>query len=159
MSVLLSFVVQFEIWRFPRTKQSKNALYYVFIFSLFYSVSWFYCCFCYCCFICFVLQRYEKLFRILQQIFCLQFHLGKSKPFLAKVFQRGTDMVDAIVDAEEAVVGAVEGHDGDGAVLGIVLGDVERQLMRDGFGVNLGFDGLLAFVEEGEHGVVDIVVE
>ena len=42
---------------------------------------------------------------------------------------------------------------------GIVLGDVERQLLRDGFGVNLGFDGLLAFVEEGEHGVVDIVVE
>lgn len=43
---------------FSLTKKSKNALYYVVIFSLFYSVSYFYCCFYYWFFICFVLQRY-----------------------------------------------------------------------------------------------------
>ena len=32
-------------------------------------------------------------------------HPAKSEPFLAQVLQRGADMIDGVVDAEEAVVG------------------------------------------------------
>ena len=56
----LSRVVHLKFGDFGYTKKSKNALYYVVIFSLFCSVSYFYCCFYYWFFICFVLQRYIK---------------------------------------------------------------------------------------------------
>ena len=68
-------------------------------------------------------------------------------------------MVDGIVDAEKAVVGAVERHHLDRAVLRIVLGDIERELLRDSLGVDFCIDVLFAFVEERQHGVVNIVVE
>ena len=32
-------------------------------------------------------------------------HTAEGEPFLAQVFQRGPDMIDGVVDAEEAVVG------------------------------------------------------
>ena len=35
-------------------------------------------------------------------------HPAEGKPFLAQVFQRGPDIIDGIVDAEEAVVCVVE---------------------------------------------------
>jgi len=31
-------------------------------------------------------------------------HTAEGEPFLAQVFQRGPDMIDGVVDAEEAVV-------------------------------------------------------
>lgn len=68
-------------------------------------------------------------------------------------------MIDGIVDAEKAVVGAVEHGHGDWAVLGVVLGDVKRQLLRNSLGVYLCYNVLFAFVEECQHGVVNIIVE
>lgn len=57
-------------------------------------------------------------------------HPAKSKPFLAQVLQRGTDMIHCVVDAEEAVVGVLERIDGDGTVLRIVALLVEGKLLR-----------------------------
>ena len=46
-------------------------------------------------------------------------------------------MIDGVVDAQEAVVYLVEGLDVDGLVLGVVLGEVERELLL----YLLGIDG------------------
>ena len=35
-------------------------------------------------------------------------HAAEGEPFLAQVLQRGPDMIDGVVDAEEAVVGVME---------------------------------------------------
>ena len=58
-------------------------------------------------------------------------HPAKCEPFLAQVLQRGADMIDCVVDAEEAAVGVLERIDGDGAVLCIVSLQVEGKLLCD----------------------------
>ena len=68
-------------------------------------------------------------------------------------------MVHGVVDAEETVVGAVEYRHGDWAVLGVVLGDVERQLRRYRLCENLCCNILFAFVEKSQHGVINIVIK
>ena len=47
-------------------------------------------------------------------------HAAEGEPFLAQVLQRGPDMIDGVVDAEEAVVGVLELINGDRLVLRIV---------------------------------------
>ena len=68
---------------------------------------------------------------------CPNLHPAKSKPFLAQVLQRGADMIDGVVDAEEAVVGVLEHIDGDGTVLRVVALQVEGELLCDVACVNL----------------------
>lgn len=53
---------------------------------------------------------------ILLQLLGCHLHLSESKPLLAEVFQRGSYVIDGIVDAEEAVV--------DFAILPIVCGNL-----------------------------------
>ena len=64
-------------------------------------------------------------------------HPAKSEPFITQVLPRGADMIDGVVDTEEAVVGVLERIDGDGAVLRIVALQVEGKLLRDVACVNL----------------------
>ena len=68
-------------------------------------------------------------------------------------------MIYRVVDAEEAVVGVWEHIDGDGAVLFIVALKVEGELLCDGARVNLCVHSIGAFVEQGQHSVVYVVVE
>ena len=55
MSVLLSYALSVEIWRFPYTLKSKNALNYVFIVTLYFC---FYIDFVNYYYVVFKLQRY-----------------------------------------------------------------------------------------------------
>ena len=55
-----------------------------------------------------------------------EFHAAEGEPFLAQVLQRSPDMIDRVVDAEEAVVGVLELVNGDRLVLRIVTLQVER---------------------------------
>ena len=68
-------------------------------------------------------------------------------------------MIYCVVDAEEAVVGVLERIDGDGAVLCIVALQVEGELLSDVACVNMCAHTVGAFVEQGQHRVVHVVVE
>lgn len=57
------------------------------------------------------------LLHIPQQFLRCHLHFVEGKPTLAKVFQRGTDMVDGIIDAKVAVVDAVVLLHVDGLIL------------------------------------------
>ena len=85
-------------------------------------------------------------------------HLGEGEPAAAKVFERGSEVVDGVVDAEETVVRLVEHVDGDRGKLGVMLPDVKRKLLGDGFGVDLRGYVFVAFVKEGKHGIINVVV-
>lgn len=102
---------------------------------------------------------WKGLLYVPQQLFRFHFHFRECKPLPAEVFQRGADMVDSIVDAEETVVDFVELFHLDGLVLGVVLLKVERELLLDFLGVDGGRDFLPSLVEYRQHGVVHIVVE
>ncbi len=86
-------------------------------------------------------------------------HPAKCEPFLVQVLQRGADMIHRVIDAEEAVVGVLERIDGDGAVLRIVALQVEGELLGDVARVNLCTHVVGAFVKQGQHRVVHVVVE
>ena len=64
----------------------------------------------------------------LQQFAGLHLHAVEGEPFLAEVFDAGTKVIDSIVDAEEAVVRAVELYDTYWRILRIVLLDIQLQL-------------------------------
>ena len=68
-------------------------------------------------------------------------------------------MIHCVVDAKETVVGVLERIDGDGAVLRIVALQVEGELLGDVARVNLCAHPIGAFVEQGQHRVVHVVVE
>lgn len=85
-------------------------------------------------------------------------HQCEGEPFAAQVLERCPYVVDLVVDKQEAVVSAVEGVDRDGCILRIVALEVELQLLADVAGVYGGRHAAVALVEQGEHGVVDIVV-
>ena len=68
-------------------------------------------------------------------------------------------MIHCVVDAEEAVVGVLEHIDSDGAVLRIVALQVEGKLWCDAARVNLSTHSVGAFVEQGQHRVVHVVVK
>ena len=66
-----------------------------------------------------------------QQFLCGHLHSIEGKPPLAKVFQRGSDMIDGVVDTQVAVVNTVVLLHVDGLVLSIMLRKVERKLLLD----------------------------
>ena len=68
--------------------------------------------------------KVRNLFHIGHQLFRLHLHFREGEPLLAEVFQRGTDMVDCVVDAEETVVDFIKSLHLDGLILGIVLSKV-----------------------------------
>ena len=105
------------------------------------------------------LSKSMGLFHFPQQLFRFHFHFRECKPLPAKVFQRGADMVDSIVDAEETVVDFVVELCLDGLVLGVVLLKVERELLFDFLCVDGSRDFLPSLVEHRQHSVVHIVVE
>ena len=57
----------------------------------------------------------------LRQFAGLHLHAVEGEPFLAEVFDAGTEVIDRLVYAEEAVVRAVEGNDLYWRILRIVL--------------------------------------
>lgn len=68
-------------------------------------------------------------------------------------------MVDVLlVDDEEAVVGVFEFFHRYGGVLLVVFFEVEGKLPGNRLGVDCGGDILFAFGEQGEDGVVDVVI-
>ena len=64
-----------------------------------------------------------------------------------------------MVDEQETVVRSVEGVDRDWGILRVVAPEVELQLLAEVAGVYGGRHSAAALVEQGEHGVVDIVVD
>ena len=68
-------------------------------------------------------------------------------------------MIHRVVDTKEAVVGVLKFIDGDGSVLRIVALQVKGKLLYDGACVNLCAHSVGAFVEQGQHRVVHVVVE
>jgi len=104
-------------------------------------------------------QILELSLHIPHQLLRGHLHLVEGKPAFAEVFQRGSDVVDGVVDAEEPVVDFVEGLHLDRLILGVVLREVERELLRDTLGVDGGRHLRLPLVEYRQHGVIDIVVE
>jgi len=99
------------------------------------------------------------LLHIPQQFLRGHLHLVEREPLLAEVFQGGSDVIDGVVDAEEAVVDFVEGLYLNGLILGVVLREVERELLRDALGVDGGRHLCLPLVEYRQYGIIDIVVE
>ena len=86
-------------------------------------------------------------------------HQGEGKPFLAKVLDAGTYVIDLIIDEQEAVVRLAELMDADDGVLAVVTLNVQLQLLADVLGIDGSTDVGCSLVEQGEHGVVDIVVD
>lgn len=86
-------------------------------------------------------------------------HAGEGAPALAEVLDGGTYVIDRSVDAEKAVVRLAEGLDLYGRVLGVVAVEVETELSAYLVGVDGGGDASGAFVEQGEDGVVHVVVD
>ena len=64
----------------------------------------------------------------LQQFAGGHLHAVEGEPLLAKVFDAGTEVIDCLVDAKEAVVRAVEGNNIYRRILRIVLLDIQLQL-------------------------------
>ena len=76
------------------------------------------------------------LLYFLQQFGCGHLHAVECEPFLAEVFDASTEVIDSIVDAEEAVVRAVEGNNIYWRILRIVLLDIQLQLCGWFFGID-----------------------
>ena len=72
----------------------------------------------------------------------MHFHAVEGEPLLAEVFDAGTEVIDSIVDAKEAVVRAVELDNLYRRILRIVLLNIQLQLC----GWFLGIDGSSYFV-------------
>lgn len=68
-------------------------------------------------------------------------------------------MIDGVVNTEKAVVGVLELINGDRLVLRIVALYVECKLLRDAARIDLCAHPVGAFVEQGQHPVVHVVVE
>ena len=64
---------------------------------------------------------YIQLLHFLQQFAGLHLHAVEGEPLFAKVFDAGTEVIDCLVDAEEAVVRAVKGNNIYRRVLRIML--------------------------------------
>ena len=58
---------------------------------------------------------------IYELIACQVFHLRKCEPLLSQILERGSYMIDLVVDKQETVVSLVEALDGYWSILGIVL--------------------------------------
>ena len=122
------------------------------------------------------------LLHIPHQLLGGHLHFVEGKPLLAEVFQGGSDVVDGVIDAKEAVVDFVEGLHLDRLILGVVLREVEGELLCDALGVDGGsyisFADVtlarqnervpfalalrnvgLAFIEHRQHGIINIVVK
>ena len=89
----------------------------------------------------------------------LQLHPREGEPFLSEVFQRGADVIDCAVDAEEAVMNLVKHLNFNWLVLRVVFGEVQFQLCGNCFGVDGCGNVLAALVQYGQHRVVHIIVE
>ena len=94
----------------------------------------------------------------LQQFGCEHFHAVEGEPLLAEVFDAGTEVIDSIVDAEEAVVRAIKGDNIYWSVLRMVLLNIQLQLCGWFFGIDGSSHLVCSFGEHGEHAVVYIVV-
>ena len=89
----------------------------------------------------YLIWMYESLY-FLQQFGGRHLHAVEGEPFLAEVFDAGTEVIDYLVDAKEAVVRAVEGDNIYRRILSIVLLNIQLQLC----GWFLGIDGSHHFV-------------
>ena len=99
------------------------------------------------------------LLHISQQFLCGHCHPIEREPPLTKVFQRGSDMIDGVVDTQVAVVNTVVLLHIDGLVLSIMLRKVERKLLLDLLCVDGGRNLGLALVKHRQHGIIYIVIE
>ena len=86
-------------------------------------------------------------------------HSVEGEPPFAQIFQRSTYVVNHVIDTEKTVVRVVESGYCNWLVLSVVPLKVECELLRNVAGKYLGHNTLTAFVEQGEHRVVNIIVE
>lgn len=73
---------------------------------------------------------------------------GEGKPFLAQVLQRGTNVVNIVVDDEETVVRLPVFVDRNGRIFGIVPLDIELQNLADAGGEYSSFYFGLPFAQQ-----------
>ena len=79
---------------------------------------------------------YIQLLHFLHKFGGGHLHAVEGEPLLAEVFDAGTEVIDYLVDAEEAVVRAVEGNDLYRRILRIVLLNIQLQLCGWFFGID-----------------------
>ena len=60
----------------------------------------------------------------LQQLVSSHYHLRERKEFLSEIFQRGSDVIDRVIDDQKTVVDVVGLGEFDGLVLAVVLLEV-----------------------------------
>ena len=70
----------------------------------------------------------------------LRLHFREGEEFFAQILERRADVVNRVVNEQEAVVKFGGLREGDGRVLGVVLRQVELELAGDFSGDNLRFD-------------------
>ncbi len=85
-------------------------------------------------------------------------HFREGKEFLPQILQRGTDMINRIVDNQEPVVDVGPFFHFDLRILAVVAAQVQLELVGDVSGYNLGRNIVFAFRERHQDGFVNIVV-
>ena len=86
-------------------------------------------------------------------------HPAEREQLLPQVFEGGTEVIDGVVEDEEAVVVAVALPNTDGRVLPVMPFQVEFQRFRDVSCDNLRCHALLPLCQRQQHRVVDVVVD
>ena len=94
-----------------------------------------------------------------QHLFGCHLHPAEREQLLSQVFEGGAEVIDGVVDDEEAVVVAVALPNRDRRILPVVAFEVELQRFRDVFRDNLRRHALLPFRQRQQHRVVHIVVD
>ena len=94
----------------------------------------------------------------LHQPFRRNIHLGKREQFLPQILQGGADVVNGIVDNEEAVVEAGRFRHSDGRILLVVPCQVGSKALCDLPGDDLGSYASVPFRQQQQYGFVHIVV-
>ena len=85
-------------------------------------------------------------------------HQGKCKPFLSKILDAGSDVIDFIVNQQESVMSTVERLYFNWRVLGIMTGYIKLQLLREVLGIDSSSNARIPFIKQGQNSLIHIVV-
>ena len=94
----------------------------------------------------------------LQQLVSPHFHLRERKKLLSEIFQRGSDVIDRVIDNHKAVVDVVGLGERDRVVLAVVLLEVQQKGLRYLSRADLCCHFWFPFREHQQHAFVYIVV-
>ena len=87
------------------------------------------------------------------------FHPVECEQLLSQVFEGRAEVIDGVVDDEEAVVVAVALPNRNGRILPVVAFEIKGQRFRDVFRDNLRRHALFPFRQHQQHRIVHIVVD